>query len=169
MLHARLERSSDSRYILYYYDPTPGFLRFLAVSRGSGRAVLNELLTSDLGRQSTPTRPQLPDRPPPRTLDSPRAALACCDAQVWSATADAQHSESAEVRDAARAHAPRQYLIPAFADAPCCPRARQGEHESEICARTSVRAVLLTVLHMLLAGRMSSAHAASVGTALVLQ
>ena len=37
-----------------------------AVRHGSGRAVLNELAASNLGRQSTPSRLQLPDRPQPR-------------------------------------------------------------------------------------------------------
>ena len=44
----------------------PGFCASRRVSRGSGRAFLNELLTSHLGRRSTPTRPQLPDRLPRR-------------------------------------------------------------------------------------------------------
>ena len=67
----RLERGSDTPLAsIYYYDPTPWFLLFLAVSRRSGRAVPNELLTSDLGRWSTPTRPQLPDHPPPRHASS---------------------------------------------------------------------------------------------------
>ena len=48
---------------------------------------------------------------------------------------DAAHCGE-QVRDDARTHAPIQYLTPAIAGAPCCPRARQGEHESEICART---------------------------------
>ena len=60
----RLERGSDSPLgWIYYYNPTPRFSVFLAVSRWSSRAVLNELLTSSLGRLSTPTRPQVPDQP----------------------------------------------------------------------------------------------------------
>ena len=58
LLHVRVERESDNPFASnYYYDLTPRFLRFRAVPRGSGWAVLNELLTSELGRRSIPTRP----------------------------------------------------------------------------------------------------------------
>ena len=46
---------------------------------------------------------------------------------------------------------------------------RKSQPLRDMITHTSVRTVLLTVLHMLLAGRMSSARAASLGTALVLQ
>ena len=51
---------------IYYYDPTPRFWASRRVSRGSGRAFLNKLLTSHLGRRSSPSRPRLPDRLPRR-------------------------------------------------------------------------------------------------------
>ena len=59
------------------YDPTPWFLLFLEVARRPGRAIPNELLTSDLGRWSTPTVPQLPNHPPPRHSSSSARAPRC--------------------------------------------------------------------------------------------
>ena len=62
MLHVWRRHDIRRRYIIMIQRP--GFCASRRVSRGSGRAFLNELLTSHLGRRSTPTRPQLPDRLP---------------------------------------------------------------------------------------------------------
>ena len=80
LLHVRVERESDNPFASnHYYDPTPTFLRFRAVPRGSGWAVLNELLTSELGRRSIPTRPELPDRPQPRRAPTSACSLRRAD------------------------------------------------------------------------------------------
>ena len=90
--------------------------------------------------------------------------------RFWAQPAASASLGGEEVRNAARARARRQYRFQAIGHAACCPRARQRVWESEIGAHTAcVPAALLTVLRMLLAGRMSSARGVSTDTALLIQ
>ena len=103
-------------------------------------------------------------------LDGHRLLLARRSAQVLGAVSHAASLWSEAVRDAPRAHVARQYRVQSIGHAACSPPARLRVRESENWTLTTrVSTLLLTVLPMLLAGRMSSARAVAADTALVLR